>query len=302
MKGWICWEAFSCSFQKNPLQNGLTSQRVYNITLTDIGGAWGLVRQDWAWFPHHHFGSILHSWGWHILNTQHPAPEAPICLAFSMRRKLFSEAPPWLPLRNHWPGGVTCSFLNQSLARGIPTIHFKEWRSLLGSEPHGKGMDRSFKSGLCSREKQGRDKGWQVSVSSNNFSSYISYLLWLFSALKQSWSKVQSIILLRTSGQTSVHGPALMKVDTDCGSAHTFCILLSWSFHCFAAKAGVNGCKGRWWGSPMSHQLAVQASVLLAKCRLSRATVVLTKPRGGEQLWISTGPRCSSVRKDNRLV
>lgn len=198
MKGWICWEAFSCSCQKNPLHNGLTSQRVYNITVTDIGGAWGLVRQDWAWFPHHHFGSILHSWGWHILNTQHPAPEAPICLAFSMRRKLFAEAPPWLPLRNHWPGGVTCSFLNQSLARGIPTIHFKEWRSLLGTDPHGKGMDRSFESGLCSRENQGRDKGWQVSVSSNNFSSYISYLLWLLSALKQSWSKVQSNIQLRT--------------------------------------------------------------------------------------------------------
>lgn len=79
----------------------------------------------------------------------------------------------------------------------------------------------------------------------------------------QSHSKVQSIIQVRIDicawANFDESGDILW-------SPVTFCDLRSQSFLCPAAKAQVNGPKGKCQGSSITHRLAVQASVLLARC------------------------------------
>lgn len=78
----------------------------------------------------------------------------------------------------------------------------------------------------------------------------------------QSYSKVQSIVQVRTD----VCAWANFDGSGDIlWSPITFCALLSQSFHCPAAKAQMNGPKGKCQGSSISHRLAVQASLLLAR-------------------------------------
>lgn len=109
--------------------------------------------------------------GKHILTGQWPTQEALIlsgCLSL-----LLSESLPTIShLSSIGQEEVTCSFLNQSLAREILIFCLDLWIYSM--------VEVWALQNLGSAAEKKKGKGWKISVSSNNFSGQTWYLFWLF--------------------------------------------------------------------------------------------------------------------------